>query len=135
MAAFYRRLTSVRLDGMLWSNNIATTKRRLRMSEIKKLWHFRQNNSGGFYTGPAYNIIVEADGPNEAWDKAQALGATNDGSCECCGPYRIRRCCSAESATIFLSHSFSNASLLLRYCLTIAYHRAGLMSTGGRTRP
>tara|TARA_R110002110_G_scaffold102060_1_gene258989 strand:- start:1570 stop:1974 length:405 start_codon:yes stop_codon:yes gene_type:complete len=70
---------------MLWSNNIATTKRRLRMAETK-LWHFHQNNSGGFYTGPAYNIIVEADGPNEAWDKAQALGATNDGSCECCGP-------------------------------------------------
>ena len=38
------------------------------MSEIKKLWHFRQNNSGGFYTGPAYNIIVEADEPEaEAW--------------------------------------------------------------------
>ena len=31
------------------------------MSEIKKLWHFRQNNSGGRYTGPAYNLIVEAD--------------------------------------------------------------------------
>ena len=55
------------------------------MSEIKKLWHFRQNNSGGFYTGPAYNIIVEADGPNEAWVKAQRLGATNEGSCPCCG--------------------------------------------------
>ena len=56
------------------------------MSEIKKLWHFRQNNSGGFYTGPAYNIIVEADGPNEAWMKAEALGATNEDSCSCCGP-------------------------------------------------
>ena len=55
------------------------------MSE-KKLWHFHQNNSGGFYTGPAYNIIVEADGPNEAWMKAEALGATNEDSCSCCGP-------------------------------------------------
>jgi len=55
------------------------------MSEIKKLWHFRQNNSGGFYTGPAYNIIVEADGPNEAWMKAEELGASNENSCSCCG--------------------------------------------------
>jgi hypothetical protein len=35
------------------------------MSEIKKLWHFRQNNSGGRYTGPAYNLIVEADSASE----------------------------------------------------------------------
>ncbi len=55
------------------------------MSEIKKLWHFRQNNSGGFYTGPAYHIVVEADDLNEAWAEAQKLGATNDDSCPCCG--------------------------------------------------
>jgi hypothetical protein len=55
------------------------------MSEIKKLWHFRQNNSGGRYTGPAYNLIVEADSEAEAWDEAQKLGATNEDSCPCCG--------------------------------------------------
>ena len=55
------------------------------MSEIKKLWHFRQNNSGGFYTGPAYHIVVEADNVDEAWDEAEKLGATNDDSCPCCG--------------------------------------------------
>ena len=71
MAACYRRLTFIQLGGMLCANNIATTKRRLRMSEIKKLWHFRQNNSGGFYAGPAYHIIVEADNEREAWEEAQ----------------------------------------------------------------
>ena len=55
------------------------------MSEIKKLWHFRQNNSGGFYAGPAYHIIVEADNEREAWEEAQKLGASNEGSCSCCG--------------------------------------------------
>ena len=55
------------------------------MSEIKKLWHFRQNNSGGRYTGPAYNIVVEGDDLNEAGAEAQKLGATNEGSCSCCG--------------------------------------------------
>jgi len=52
----------------------------------KILYHYRQNNSGGFYTGPAYHIVVEADGPWEAWEKAVELGATNANSCECCGP-------------------------------------------------
>jgi len=55
------------------------------MSEIKKLWHFRQNNSGGRYTGPAYNIVVESDTPEGAWQQAKWLGATNDDSCSCCG--------------------------------------------------
>ena len=55
------------------------------MSEIKKLWHFRQNNSGGKYTGPAYNIVVESDTPEGAWQQAKWLGATNEGSCSCCG--------------------------------------------------
>jgi len=55
------------------------------MTEIKKLWHFRQNNSGGKYTGPAYNIVVEGDTIEEAWQEAEKLGATNDGSCPCCG--------------------------------------------------
>ena len=55
------------------------------MSEIKKLWHFRQNNSGGRYTGPAYNLIVEADNMDEAWQEAENLGATNEDSCPCCG--------------------------------------------------
>ena len=55
------------------------------MSEIKKLWHFRQNNSGGFYAGPAYHIIVEADNEREAWEEAQKLGASNESSCSCCG--------------------------------------------------
>ena len=55
------------------------------MSEIKKLWHFRQNNSGGKYTGPAYNIVVESDTPEGAWQQAKWLGATYDDSCPCCG--------------------------------------------------
>ena len=55
------------------------------MSEIKKLWHFRQNNSGGKYTGPAYNIVVEGDTMDEAWTEAEKLGATNADSCSCCG--------------------------------------------------
>ena len=33
MAEFYRRLTFIQLGGMLCANNIATTKKRLRMSE------------------------------------------------------------------------------------------------------
>ncbi len=55
------------------------------MTEIKKLWHFRQNNSGGKYTGPAYNIVVEGDTMDEAWTEAEKLGATNADSCSCCG--------------------------------------------------
>ena len=51
----------------------------------KKLYHYKQNNTGGFYTGPAYHIVVEAVDEKDAWEKAQALGATNKGSCECCG--------------------------------------------------
>ena len=51
----------------------------------KKLWHFNQMNSGGFYTGPAYHIIVEADNEDEAFDEAEKLGATNNDSCPCCG--------------------------------------------------
>jgi len=51
----------------------------------KKMWHYKQNNSGGFYEGPAYHIVVEAVDEKDAWDKARALGATNKGSCPCCG--------------------------------------------------
>lgn len=57
----------------------------------KKMWHYKQNNSGGFYEGPAYHIVVEADNEKDAWEKAQKLGASNDSSCPCCGDrwYRV----------------------------------------------
>jgi len=51
---------------------------------------FRQNNSGGYYSGPQY-IIIEAADAEEANERSQSTqiyfdGASNDGpDCPCCG--------------------------------------------------
>lgn len=48
---------------------------------------FRQNNSGGYFNGPAVNVWVEASSPEEANDVAQNHGVYFDGEgdCSCCG--------------------------------------------------
>lgn len=50
-------------------------------------FNFRQNNSGGFWTGPAINLIVEASTEEEANRIAESHGVYFDGSndCPCCG--------------------------------------------------
>lgn len=54
---------------------------------MAKYYHYRQNNSGGFFTGPAINVYIEADTSEEA----DAIGVKNglyfdgEGDCECCG--------------------------------------------------
>lgn len=50
-------------------------------------YRFRQNNSGGFFTGPAINVIVEADSQEESQRLAEQHGLYFDGrgDCPCCG--------------------------------------------------
>lgn len=53
-------------------------------------FNFRQNNSGGFWSGPR-NVVVRADSPQQANQKALDSGVVyfngvRDGrDCECCG--------------------------------------------------
>ena len=50
-------------------------------------YHFRQNNSGGYWVGPI-NVIVEANSPAEANEIASTVGPCyfdGDGDCSCCG--------------------------------------------------
>ena len=49
---------------------------------------FSQNNSGGYFTGPAQYVIIEADSRNEAKRQAEErYGLYFDGEedCPCCG--------------------------------------------------
>lgn len=53
-------------------------------------WHYSQNNSGGYFSGPAHHIVVEANAPAEADKRAEEAGAYFDGcdtgnDCWCCG--------------------------------------------------
>lgn len=57
---------------------------------MNKFFEFHQNNSGGFFSGPAL-IIVEAESAEEANDIAEQDGEVYFGGvslgrdCECCG--------------------------------------------------
>lgn len=48
---------------------------------------FRQNNSGGYFSGPVL-VCVECDSLEQANDQAELNGICFGmfGSCECCGP-------------------------------------------------
>ena len=48
---------------------------------------FKQNNSGGWFTGPAIAVCVEAKSLDEAVSKAESIGLYFDGNgdCRCCG--------------------------------------------------
>lgn len=53
-------------------------------------YHYRQNNSGGGFEGPAINVIVEALEAGEADSRAKEVGVYFDGcadgiDCSCCG--------------------------------------------------
>lgn len=52
-------------------------------------YHYRQNNSGGGFEGPAIEVFVEADSEDEADEIAQEHGIYFDPlyliDCECCG--------------------------------------------------
>ena len=52
-----------------------------------KFYTYRQNNSGGSWTGPAKYVIVEATSALDADKRAQTKGLYFDGSgdCSCCG--------------------------------------------------
>jgi len=48
---------------------------------------FKQNNSGGWFTGPAIAVCIEAETKDEAVTKAESIGLYFDGNgdCSCCG--------------------------------------------------
>ena len=57
-----------------------------------KFYHFRQNNSYGRFDydgerGISVNVVVEADSPEDANDRAKRIGLyfSGRGDCECCG--------------------------------------------------
>ena len=55
---------------------------------MSKFYTYRQNNSGGFFKEPAINIVIEADGFEEANAIAEANGVyfEDRGDCvSCCG--------------------------------------------------
>ena len=59
---------------------------------------FRQNNSGGYFTGPSLYFVVNADDADTANNIAVANGLYFDGKgdCDCCG-YRWTPVTSAEA--------------------------------------
>ncbi len=58
-----------------------------------KFWTFEQNNSGGYFVvddknGVCECVVVEAQTPDEAWNRLKEIGDKVDGfwrSCNCCG--------------------------------------------------
>ena len=53
-------------------------------------YNFRQNNSGGSFSGPALNVIVEAWNAEDANSRAESVGLYFNGcgmgfDCSCCG--------------------------------------------------
>lgn len=50
-------------------------------------YHYSQNNSGGFFTKPAINVIIEAASSEQADVRAQDHGLYfgGEGDCPCCG--------------------------------------------------
>ena len=54
-----------------------------------RYFSYVQNNSGGFYEGPAITVIVEAETPEGADASAESVGVYFDPDCnidcECCG--------------------------------------------------
>ena len=52
-----------------------------------RFFTFDQNNSGGYFTGPAIDVVVEARTADEANARAEQLGLYFDGAgdCNCCG--------------------------------------------------
>jgi len=78
------------MQGMTKEKHPAIINNGIKMSEeTKKLnwYHFRQNNTGGSFTGPAISIYVQATDSEEADRIAEDNGAYFDGSgdCMCCG--------------------------------------------------
>lgn len=54
----------------------------------KPLWfRFSQNNTGGFFTGPATEVFIEAHTAEDANRRAEEFGLYFDGEgdCTCCG--------------------------------------------------
>ena len=53
-----------------------------------KWYHFHQNNSGGYFEGPAIEVFVEASSAEKANDRATSvlgLYFGGAGDCQCCG--------------------------------------------------
>ena len=56
------------------------------MTTIELKWfHFRQNNSGGYFKAPAVEVFIEAVDEAGAQARANFIGMSNAGSCSCCG--------------------------------------------------
>jgi len=52
-----------------------------------KFFHYHQNNSGGSFSSPAINVVVEAISAKDADSRAENIGLYFDGEgdCGCCG--------------------------------------------------
>jgi len=46
---------------------------------------FDQNNSGGYFTPPARNVLIAADSMEEARERLEAQDGYTSAYCECCG--------------------------------------------------
>lgn len=56
------------------------------MATVELKWfEFRQNNTGGYFKGPAVHVFIEAMDEVGAQARANFLGLDNAGSCSCCG--------------------------------------------------
>lgn len=50
-----------------------------------KWFRFNQNNSGGYFTGPAMEVFIRAESEREAWERLKAQPDYSNAFCECCG--------------------------------------------------
>lgn len=62
------------------------------IEELKKLtdptkrwYHFRQNNSGGYFNLPGVSVYIRADSSEEAWSRLSEQPGFSEEFCECCG--------------------------------------------------
>lgn len=62
-----------------------------------KFFHFRQNNSGGIFKGPAQNVVVEAENAVDANKRVLDVegvyfdGCSEGVDCPCCGDRWFRQ--------------------------------------------
>lgn len=47
-------------------------------------FHFRQNNSGGYFIGPKHVVMI-AENEDAAWERLRSMEDYSSSSCDCCG--------------------------------------------------
>ena len=90
---------------------------------------FRQNNSGGYYDGPAY-VCVECTDLLDADDQAERNGITFGmaGSCECCG---ARWSLAWDEESLTETPSYYGAPLSQLRESWVVFYRDGTKISGG----